>query len=89
MTGLRIVTGSGFRLDDNTVIPKDSLIAFPTRCVLYDPEIFPEPNKFDAFRFSKITEDGKSTSNKRKSEECILCLLLTNQLGDLRASWLA
>ncbi|KAL4788980.1 cytochrome P450 [Aspergillus venezuelensis] len=76
ITGFRVVTGSGFRVDDSTVIPKNSLIAIPTRCILHDPEIFPEPESFDAFRFSKIKEDDKSAesrSNKR----------------DIRASWLA
>ncbi|KAL6231531.1 hypothetical protein BDW75DRAFT_233540 [Aspergillus navahoensis] len=56
ITGLRIVTGSKLQLDNDVVIPKGALIAFPTLGILHDGEIFPDPDKFDAFRFYKIQE---------------------------------
>ncbi|KAL4860563.1 hypothetical protein BDV12DRAFT_209193 [Aspergillus spectabilis] len=68
LTGLRVVTSSDFRLDDNIVLPKDTFIAFPTRSILYDAEIFPEPDKFDAFRFYKIKENKNAEPQPLQSK---------------------
>ncbi|KAL5334345.1 cytochrome P450 [Aspergillus crustosus] len=75
LTGLRTVTSSDFRLDDNLHLPKGTFIAFPTRCILYDAEIFPEPEKFDAFRFYKIKEENHIAEPKSLRR-------------DIRAGWL-
>ncbi|RDW93040.1 cytochrome P450 [Aspergillus mulundensis] len=78
MTGLRVVTADNFRLDRDIVLPRNALLAFPTRSILHDAEIFPEPETFDAFRFYKIA--------KAKEENASGDLRSTHR--DLRAGWL-
>ncbi|KAI1818685.1 putative cytochrome P450 [Poronia punctata] len=48
----RVVT-EDYRLKDGFVIPANTTIGVPTQAVTMDPEIYPEPEKFDGFRFEK------------------------------------
>ncbi|KAL5047930.1 hypothetical protein BDW71DRAFT_213760 [Aspergillus fruticulosus] len=59
LTMLRVVTCDSFRLDEKFVFPKDTLLAFPTRAVQHDPDIFPKPDEFDPLRFYKIKHENR------------------------------
>ncbi|TFK46494.1 cytochrome P450 [Heliocybe sulcata] len=49
---------------DGTFIPKGTSIAACATPVHMDPEVYPEPEKFDAYRFYKMAErDGESGSH--------------------------
>ncbi|KAL3474598.1 cytochrome P450 [Aspergillus californicus] len=60
-TVLRIVMSDTFRFDDALVLPKGTLLAFPTMHILQDPDVHPDPAKFDPLRFYKLRgEDAGS-----------------------------
>ncbi|KAF3761191.1 cytochrome P450 [Cryphonectria parasitica EP155] len=48
------------RLSNGQVVPKGATIEIPAVAVNNDPEIFPNPEEFDPFRFSRIREEGKA-----------------------------
>ncbi|KAI0550324.1 putative cytochrome P450 [Xylaria curta] len=48
----RVVTAS-YRLRDGFVIPANTTIGVPTQAVTMDPDIYPDPETFDGFRFEK------------------------------------
>ena len=45
-----------YRLSDGFIIPAGTLIGVPAQAISMDPEFFPNPTEFDAFRFAKIRE---------------------------------
>ncbi|TKX26518.1 cytochrome P450-like protein 1 [Elsinoe australis] len=47
-----------FKLSDGFVIPAHTTIGIPTAALNMDPELYPEPEKFDGFRFEKIRQNG-------------------------------
>lgn len=51
---------------------KGAYIGFDVHSVQHDPEIYPVPETYDAFRFSRPKEEGEASSNdKRKGEELL------------------
>ncbi|KAK5313085.1 hypothetical protein LTR93_011080 [Exophiala xenobiotica] len=46
------------KLADGTLIPARTFVRFATTAIYFDPEIVPDPEKFDGFRFSKLREAG-------------------------------
>ncbi|KAL3450048.1 cytochrome P450 [Aspergillus insuetus] len=61
MTGWRLIAADSFRFDDNLVFPRGSTIVFPTQCIQLDPNIYPDPDKFDYLRFHRMKEHTQST----------------------------
>ncbi|KAI9685127.1 MAG: hypothetical protein M1822_004714 [Bathelium mastoideum] len=51
----RIVTCE-YRLDDGFIIPKGTQVGVPAQAISMDPDIFPDPEKFDGFRFAKMQQ---------------------------------
>lgn len=51
-----------YTLPDNLVIDKGTLVFVPVQAIQMDPEIFPDPEKFDPERFS--------IENKAKMHPC-------------------
>lgn len=49
----RIVTRD-YTLADGFFIPAGTTIGVPTQAISMDPDIYPHPDKFDGFRFSKL-----------------------------------
>jgi cytochrome P450 len=49
-----------FTLSDGTVLPKDAIIGVATATQM-DPQIYPEPEKFDPYRFVTLREQGEDS----------------------------
>jgi len=47
-------------LSDGFVIPKGTTIGVPTQAISMDPDLFDDPETFDAFRFVKLRDGAKS-----------------------------
>lgn len=45
-----------YRLSDGFIIPAGTFIAVPSQAISMDPQIFPNPTEFDAFRFANIRQ---------------------------------
>lgn len=45
-----------YRLSDGFVIPAHTTIGIPTVALNMDPSLYPEPEKYDGFRFEKIRQ---------------------------------
>lgn len=48
------LTTADLLLSDDLLIPKGTMIVIPAHSINMDPAIFPEPEKFDGFRFAKL-----------------------------------
>lgn len=46
------------KLSDGTIIPKDTLIGVSSHS-MWDPEKYPDPHKFDGYRFLRMAEDAE------------------------------
>ena len=53
----RIVT-KDLTLKDGFFIPMGTTIGVPTQAISMDPDIYPDPDHFDGFRFSKVRASG-------------------------------
>ena len=52
-------------LSDGTYLPKGTFIAMAAASILLDPDVVPNPEKFDAFRnYRKRLEPGESTRHQ-------------------------
>jgi len=47
-----------FTFSNGVTVPAGTLIAVPTGAVYADEEVYPNPEKFDGFRFAKLRERG-------------------------------
>ncbi|KAL4956496.1 cytochrome P450 [Aspergillus filifer] len=59
LTGWRVVTSDTFRFDDGLILPRGTLLTFPTIHVQNDPDIHPNPTKFDFLRFYRLKEEDR------------------------------
>lgn len=48
------VIHADLRLSDGFVIPAHTTIGIPSHAITMDPELYPEPDKFDGFRFYRV-----------------------------------
>ncbi|KAJ8514665.1 hypothetical protein ONZ45_g7831 [Pleurotus djamor] len=55
--GLNRLTIASGRLYDGTVIPPKYFVAINLRAIHFNPSVYPNPNTFDPFRFSKRREE--------------------------------
>ncbi|KAF4556517.1 Cytochrome P450-like protein 93 [Elsinoe fawcettii] len=54
-----------YKLSDGFVIPAHTTIGIPTAALNMDPDLYPDPEIFDGFRFEKIRQHGDTTSAAR------------------------
>jgi cytochrome P450 len=52
----RVIT-EDYTLSDGFVIPAHTTIGVPAHAISMDPKLYPDPKKFDGFRFEKVRED--------------------------------
>ncbi|KAL4922910.1 cytochrome P450 [Aspergillus aurantiobrunneus] len=76
LTGWRVVTSDTFRFDEDLVLPKGVLLTFPSIHLQNDPDIHPDPTKFDPLRFYRMKEEDRKAG-------------VTSSSRDLRTEWLA
>jgi cytochrome P450 len=53
-------------LSDGTQIPEGSTVIVPTNAINFDPELYPDPEKFDGLRFYKLRH--ASAENEKKCQ---------------------
>lgn len=72
-----------FTFSNGLRIPAGNWIFAPNSPVLRDPDNYPEPDKFDGFRFSRLREEeGQSNSHTLVSSS-----MKNLQFGDGRHGW--
>lgn len=55
-----------YRLSDGFEIPGNTQIGVPTSSILMDPKLYPNPKRYDGFRFAKIrTQQPNSDASAR------------------------
>lgn len=57
-----------YRLSDGFVIPAHTQIGIPTSSLLMDPALYPDPTRYDAFRFSKIRTHRADTDAASRAQ---------------------
>jgi hypothetical protein len=56
-----------FTFSNGVTIPAGTLVALPASAVHRDEELYPNPEEFDGFRFSKLREsDGDSVTSRHQ-----------------------
>ncbi|KAF7347450.1 Ent-kaurene oxidase [Mycena venus] len=60
LVGLNRVLVKPAVLEDGTIVPSGYKITIPLKAIHFDPSVYPEPEKFDCFRFSKLREMEES-----------------------------
>lgn len=54
----RVIT-EDYTLSDGFVIPAHTTIGVPTHAISMDHQLYPDPKRFDGFRFEKLRKDPK------------------------------
>ncbi|KAG8628254.1 hypothetical protein KVT40_004127 [Elsinoe batatas] len=54
-----------YQLSDGFVIPARTTIGIPTAALNVDPDLYPDPEKYDGFRFEKIRQHGDAATAAR------------------------
>lgn len=49
-----------YTFKDGSKAPVGAMLAVPVYAISRDPALFPNPDKFDPYRFSKLREDGSN-----------------------------
>ncbi|KAI9654493.1 MAG: hypothetical protein M1821_006583 [Bathelium mastoideum] len=63
---VRTVTShSGFKLSDGTTVGKGATIGLPMHAIHHDPEFYPNPEAYNAFRFSELRERAAGPEQRR------------------------
>ncbi|TDZ21202.1 Ent-kaurene oxidase [Colletotrichum orbiculare MAFF 240422] len=66
----RVIT-KDYTLPDGLTIPANTTIGVPAHAISMDPEIFPEPEKFNGFRFDEMTSTTSHDSPREKAEPSV------------------
>lgn len=56
-----------FTLSDGQVIPAGVIIEVPAVAISFDPELFPQPEKFDPLRFYKLRQKARDGGGSSES----------------------
>ncbi|OTB02485.1 hypothetical protein M426DRAFT_195432 [Hypoxylon sp. CI-4A] len=59
----RVIT-EDWKLSNGYVIPSHTMIGVPTHAITMDPTFYPDPDRFDGFRFAKIRESDPAVEGK-------------------------
>ena len=54
-----------FTFSNGVTIPAGTLVSVPNSAIHKDERNYPNPDKFDGFRFSKLRESGGDTATSR------------------------
>jgi cytochrome P450 len=66
--GRKIIADKGLTLDNGVLIPKGIRIAVANYGLHHDADLYPHPNEYDAFRFSRRRGELMSNSNGQEVE---------------------
>jgi hypothetical protein len=62
------VMGEGFTFSNGVFVPPGTAVATPSYPIHHDEKIYPNPNKFDGFRFSRMREkEGEGAKHHASS----------------------
>ncbi|RYP13363.1 hypothetical protein DL765_006904 [Monosporascus sp. GIB2] len=65
----RIIT-EGWDFKDGFRIPKGTMIGYPAIAVAMDPEIYPDPDRFDGSRFARMRRENPNQQGKAQYVAC-------------------
>ena len=57
-----------YRLSDGFEIPGNTQIGIPTSSILMDPKLYPDPKRYDGFRFAKIRTQEPNTDASARAQ---------------------
>ena len=57
-----------YRLSDGFEIPANTQIGVPTSAILMDPKLYPDPERYDGFRFAKIRSQQPNTEASDRAQ---------------------
>ncbi|KAI9694233.1 MAG: hypothetical protein M1820_009091 [Bogoriella megaspora] len=60
-----VVSRSGYKLPDGTTVRSGATIGLPMHAIHHDPEFYPNPETYDAFRFAKLREQAVGQEQRR------------------------
>ncbi|KAF7540433.1 hypothetical protein G7054_g1344 [Neopestalotiopsis clavispora] len=63
---VRQVMVDGLHTDTGLPLPKGALVSFVSQPMHTDPELFPDPNQYDPFRFVKLREADDAVTGEKK-----------------------
>ncbi|KAF2993838.1 hypothetical protein E8E14_001550 [Neopestalotiopsis sp. 37M] len=63
---VRQVMVDGLHTDTGLPLPKGALVSFVSQPMHTDPELFPDPNQYDPFRFIKLREADDAVTSEKK-----------------------
>lgn len=65
----RLITAD-YKLSDGFLIPAGTTIGVPSQAISMDPELYPEPEKFDGFRFDRLRLSDPKSAGRQGYASC-------------------
>ncbi|KAF2492149.1 cytochrome P450 [Lophium mytilinum] len=65
-TSFRRKVRRGVSLSDGTYLPAGVTIEVPSHAIARDPELYPDPEKFDAYRFYNMRKEGHKDADRHQ-----------------------
>ncbi|KAL9616420.1 MAG: hypothetical protein Q9160_008719 [Pyrenula sp. 1 TL-2023] len=65
---VRQVMVDGLKTDTGLPLPKGALVSFVSQPMHTDPDLFPDPNTYDPFRFVRLREADSNSDAKKESQ---------------------
>ncbi|KAH8781070.1 putative cytochrome P450 [Diaporthe sp. PMI_573] len=63
----RIIT-EDWHLSDGMVIPAHTTVGVPAQAIAMDPQLYPDPEKFDGLRFARLRKSSNNPAEKGKAQ---------------------